>query len=216
MLLCLFATGLLAAFIVTTYRFADVKPIEVPCKLETPQAIVVLGKSLFRQNLTLGGIDALVDVQEQKWCLPRAKTVSAHQLNQNHENLVIIVPYRNRSLDLLNFLLYMTPYLRRRSGVHYEILVVEQYGGDRPFNRAKLFNVAVKELYHATATAAVEAQNLSSENITDRLGRNINCFALHDIDKLPMHPDTRYECLQLPHQLLRMTVYKNGRVNRLV
>lgn len=176
------------------------------CHFKTPEESVALGKSLYHANLTLSRIDVLVDTFPaiQGCLLTPASTIEyhqqQHQQKQQHRspNLVIIVPYRNRTLDLLNFLLYMTPYLRRRgSDLNYEILVVEQHG-NKSFNRAKLFNVAVREIFKSSAEGA------------NSRWANVECIGLHDVDKLPMHPRAPYKCFSNPHQLLRMIAYKHG------
>ena len=78
-----------------------------------------------------------------------------------------------------------------------EILVVEQTGA-KPFNRAKLFNAAVREIDLAAKTGNF-----------DRLAGS-SCFALHDVDKLPATPLVPYHCKAGPHQLLRACSYREG------
>lgn len=110
--------------------------------------------------------------------------------------VIIILPYRNRQLDLLAFLLHMIPYGRRRQ-INIEVLVAEQTSR-KPFNRAKLFNAAVREIDLAAKAGG-----------NNRLAGS-SCFALHDVDKLPESPDVPYHCESGPHQLLRVCKYRKG------
>ncbi|KAM3182355.1 hypothetical protein ACTXT7_012551 [Hymenolepis weldensis] len=63
------------------------------------------------------------------------------------EKIIFLVPYRDRKQDLLAFLLHMTAYLRIKR-TNYEIVVIEQSERGR-FNRAKLFNSALREIFTA-------------------------------------------------------------------
>lgn len=54
----------------------------------------------------------------------------------------VIVPYRNRANQLQHFLNYLHNYLRKQN-LHYKIFIVEQ-NDEKPFNRAKLFNIGAK------------------------------------------------------------------------
>lgn len=54
----------------------------------------------------------------------------------------IIVPYRNRAGQMKQFLSYIHNFLRKQS-IHYKIFIVEQ-NDEKPFNRAKLFNIGAK------------------------------------------------------------------------
>ncbi|VDO00124.1 unnamed protein product [Rodentolepis nana] len=67
-----------------------------------------------------------------------------------------------------------------------EILVAEQ-NGTGPFNRAKLFNAAIREVKKAPKG--------------DRLSGS-KCFAFHDVDKLPINLDVPYSCATGPQQLV--------------
>ncbi|VDD75892.1 unnamed protein product [Mesocestoides corti] len=152
-----------------------------------PVESVAAAKLLFSPNMTLEDIDKLAaEFASRVVCSP-------DRPRSDREKLIIIVPYRDRKRDLLAFLLHMTPYLKIKD-VQYEILVAEQHGS-RPFNRAKLFNAALSEIFKA--------------NVNDRLAGG-DCYAFHDVDKLPMLMTTPYKCLFRPHQLLRYVKYKNG------
>ncbi|BHF78519.1 hypothetical protein SprV_0602163200 [Sparganum proliferum] len=85
---------------------------------------------------------------------------------------------------LFQFLTRMLPFLstQRRK---YVIIITEQ-AGNQAFNRAKLFNVAVKEIRKSAPG--------------DRL-HGIDCFIFHDVDKVPTSSTTVYECGQNVRQL---------------
>ncbi|BHF79080.1 hypothetical protein SprV_0602219700 [Sparganum proliferum] len=106
------------------------------------------------------------------------------EFDYTKEKVAIIVPYRNRSQQLLLFLTRMWPFLSRQRK-QYVMLIVEQHGPES-FNRAKLFNVAVKEIRQS--------------GLEDRL-HGIDCFLLHDVDKVPTSPTAVYECGQNVKQL---------------
>ena len=152
-----------------------------------PRDTVVLGRSLYFASISLNEMDELVKEHSRN-------ITATHQVsNPSCEKVILLIPYRNRKLDLLTFLLHMTPYLRLR-GIPYEIVVAEQHGDGR-FNRAKLFNAALREIFKA--------------NANDRIS-NSSCFAFHDADKIPVSMNTPYQCLFRPHQLLRYVQYKEG------
>ncbi len=146
--------------------------------------------SLFNKSFTLGDIDNAV----LNWTNHRNCTLPS--FNDVQPKVIFILPYRSRSKDLIGFLLHMFSYMRLQK-VKSEFFVVEQ-NGTRPFNRAKLFNAAIREIDIA-----------SRNSISDRLSGS-SCFALHDVDKLPNVPDVPYTCESGPHQLLRYCKYKEG------
>ncbi|CDS41587.1 Metazoa galactosyltransferase [Echinococcus multilocularis] len=151
-----------------------------------PKDSVALGKRHYFASMSLEQIDELSE--------DRARNLIPPQLDYPlGEKVIILVPYRNRKLDLLIFLLHMTSYMRI-VGTPYEILITEQVGKSR-FNRAKLFNAALREIFNAKPG--------------DRL-YGCSCFAFHDVDKLPVSMKTPYYCLFRPHQLLRYVHYKKG------
>ncbi|KAL7056293.1 hypothetical protein AAHC03_020623 [Spirometra sp. Aus1] len=65
-------------------------------------------------------------------------------------------------------------------------MIVTEQAGNQSFNRAKLFNIAVKEIQKSVPG--------------DRL-HGINCFIFHDVDKVPTSPSTAYECDRNVRQL---------------
>ena len=98
------------------------------------------------------------------------------------------------------FLMYILPYFRYQ-GVQMDVLIAEQ-NGTAPFNRAKLFNAAIREVDRAN--------NISQSNgHLDRLA-GITCFSFHDVDKLPDNPDVPYYCSSGPQQLMRFRQFEGG------
>ncbi|XP_064086364.1 beta-1,4-galactosyltransferase 1-like [Macrobrachium nipponense] len=92
--------------------------------------------------------------------------------------VTIVVPYRNRSQQLRQFLTYMHPYLIRQQ-LDYRIVVVEQ-SNVTTFNRAKLFNIGfVESLKMAT----------------------VDCFVFHDVDLLPQNDMNIYACTHHPRHM---------------
>lgn len=89
----------------------------------------------------------------------------------------IIVPYRQREEQLHAFLTYMHNYLRHQN-VHYRIFLIEQYD-QKPFNRAKLFNVG----------SIIAAEH------------EFPCLILHDVDLMPLNLGSLYACTQLPRHM---------------
>ncbi|BHF79108.1 hypothetical protein SprV_0602222600 [Sparganum proliferum] len=106
------------------------------------------------------------------------------ELAEERERVAIVVPYRNRKEHLLRFLTRMLLFLGKQRK-QYVIMVTEQ-AGNQTFNRAKLFNVAVKEVRKSAPG--------------DRL-HGIDCFIFHDVDKVPSSPYTVYECGKNVRQL---------------
>ncbi|VDN13415.1 unnamed protein product [Dibothriocephalus latus] len=104
-----------------------------------------------------------------------------------NNTVAIVVPYRNRSVDLRRFLTHMLPFLSTQKS-QCVILVVEQ-AGNGSFNRAELFNVAVREIRKSFSG--------------DRLF-GIECFILHDVDKVPTSPSVVYDCGQNVRQLVNI------------
>ncbi|VDN13394.1 unnamed protein product [Dibothriocephalus latus] len=123
-----------------------------------------LNQSLENIELRDINIRVLKETHQQTW-------------NITKEKVAIIVPYRNRGKHLFTFLSRMLPFLSKQDG-QYVIIITEQ-AGNEPFNRAKLFNVAVKEI----------RQSLFGDRLY-----GINCFIFHDVDKVPSLPSTTYKC----------------------
>lgn len=97
-------------------------------------------------------------------------------ISQHH--VAIVVPYRDRQFQLNLFLAHMHPFLQFQN-LHYQIFVVEQTH-QRPFNRAKLFNVGFEE----------------SKKVS-----MFPCYIFHDVDLLPLNVLNVYGCTKLPRHL---------------
>ncbi len=90
---------------------------------------------------------------------------------QRNTKIAIIVPYRDRLVNLRIFLLYMHQFLSKQNA-HYGIYIVEPIENLK-FNRALLINIGF-----------VEALK----------DNNWDCFIFHDVDMLPENPMNIYEC----------------------
>ncbi|KAM7534361.1 hypothetical protein Aperf_G00000114187 [Anoplocephala perfoliata] len=145
-----------------------------------------IARQYYNDSLTLSDIDKLSEIYALNLSQPKLKQPVG-------DKVTVLVPYRDRKRDLLTFLLHMTAYMRIKA-IPYEIVVAEQDSNGR-FNRAKLFNAALKENFNA--------------KLGDRLYGSY-CFAFHDVDKIPISLKTPYQCLFRPVQLLRYVHYKKG------
>ena len=150
-------------------------------------------KPLHNVTFSLGDIDRIAYEEY-------VNTSCVSNLDTSRPKFLMIIPYRNRTEDLLVFLMYMLPYFRYR-GMRMDVLVAEQ-SGTAPFNRAKLFNAAISEVDRATS-------NSRGNDQLDRLS-GITCFSFHDVDKLPDSPDVPYYCSSGPQQLMRFRQYEGG------
>ncbi|GAB0096843.1 Beta-1,4-galactosyltransferase [Sergentomyia squamirostris] len=92
-------------------------------------------------------------------------------------SVAVIVVYRDREIQLRQFLTYMHNFLREQR-LHYRIFIVEQFDR-KPFNRAKLFNIG-----------SVAAMKLG-----------FPCLVLHDVDLLPMNLGQLYACTRKPRHM---------------
>ncbi len=102
-----------------------------------------------------------------KWISPES------DLRFNQNKLALIVPYRNREINLKAFLIYMHRFLTEQKINHYVIYVIEP-SKDIRFNRARLLNIGYLEA-------------LKEDNYT--------CFIFHDVDMLPENlKENVYEC----------------------
>lgn len=97
---------------------------------------------------------------------------------KSQHRVAIVIPYRARPVQLNDFLAHMHPFLQFQQ-LDYQIFIVEQTD-ERPFNRAKLFNIGFKE-----------AEQISS----------FHCFIFHDVDLLPLNINNIYGCTKLPRHL---------------
>lgn len=92
--------------------------------------------------------------------------------------VAIVIPYRDRHHQLQIFLSHMHPFLQFQQ-LDYQIFIIEQ-SHERPFNRAKLFNVGFNE-----------AERTSS----------FHCYIFQDVDLLPLNVNNIYGCTKLPRHL---------------
>ncbi|XP_054267828.1 beta-1,4-N-acetylgalactosaminyltransferase bre-4-like [Macrosteles quadrilineatus] len=96
----------------------------------------------------------------------------------SQHKVAIVVPYRDRQSQLDIFVAHMHPFLQFQH-LHYQIIIVEQTH-QRPFNRAKLFNIGF-----------VEAEKISP----------FHCYIFHDVDLIPLNIHNIYGCTKLPRHL---------------
>ncbi|KAJ9574909.1 hypothetical protein L9F63_007928 [Diploptera punctata] len=94
-----------------------------------------------------------------------------------HE-VAIVIPFRNRTLQLQIFLSYMHPFLQRQL-LNYRIFVIEQ-GTKGAFNRAKLLNIGYVEALKTYA---------------------YHCFIFHDVDLIPQKLNNMYACTHQPRHM---------------
>ncbi|VDO16075.1 unnamed protein product [Rodentolepis nana] len=153
----------------------------LPCKDPDARENFKRAKTLLqgKHNTSLSEIDQIATMEIARY--------DCSYQDPAEPKIIIVVPYRHRELDLLSFILHMVPYFRHLVR-QMEILVAEQ-NGTGPFNRAKLFNAAIREIKKAPKG--------------DRLSGS-KCFAFHDVDKLPINLDVPYSCATGPRQLLRI------------
>jgi hypothetical protein len=95
----------------------------------------------------------------------------SYDLNQNLPKIAIIVPYRNRDLNLKLFLEYMHQFLSDQN-ILYGIYIIEPIE-NLVFNRGLLLNIGFKEALKET---------------------DWDCFIFHDIDLLPENDHNYYKC----------------------
>ncbi|KAL3310085.1 hypothetical protein Ciccas_011354 [Cichlidogyrus casuarinus] len=128
-------------------------------------------------------LDAIVEILEQN--PGYSPTTNGEWIPENCESdkLLVLVPYRDRSENILYFLYYMHLFLQSNRQ-HYQIVLAEQLGSGR-FRRANLFNSVVYELFFGT------------------IKEKAVCLALHDIDKVPFSRMLNYTCKEKPLQICR-------------
>lgn len=98
---------------------------------------------------------------------------------KSRQKVAIIIPYRNRKTHLDQFSLYIHRFLPDQL-VDYSLYVVEQ-SKLKKFNRAKLFNIGVREVLKRDPT--------------------ICCFIFHDVDLIPLDQRNLYMCTDLPRHM---------------
>ncbi|KAK7070123.1 hypothetical protein SK128_023977 [Halocaridina rubra] len=97
---------------------------------------------------------------------------------QSRYKVAVVIPYRNRTHHLKQFLSHLHPFLIRQQ-LDYRIIVVEQYGNSE-FNRAKLLNIGFVETLKLV---------------------DVDCFIFHDVDLLPVNDFNIYACTYLPRHM---------------
>jgi len=102
------------------------------------------------------------------------RLIIAMRTAKRPEELIIVVPFRNREEDLKQFVPHMAGFLK---GIKHRIVVIEQ-SGDGLFNRAKLMNVGFS-LYQDTDAY----------------------FCFHDVDLLPESASCNYAYPVMPTHL---------------
>ena len=107
------------------------------------------------------------------------------------QTLAIIVPYRDRLSHLYVFLNNIIRFLQFQRQA-FTIFVVEQTPGVA-FNRAALFNAALREIEKRDAT--------------------YDCFIVHDVDSIPENLCAFYHCGRLPRHFAVQRSKKNYRLN---
>ncbi|CAF0939723.1 unnamed protein product [Adineta steineri] len=92
--------------------------------------------------------------------------------------VAIIIPYRNRDMQLRIFINFMHPFLQKQQ-LDYQIFLVEPVN-DISFNRALLFNIGFRE-----------AMKIYSWQ----------CFIFHDVDLIPEDDRNIYSCPAEPRHM---------------
>merc|ERR1719458_1357265 len=96
--------------------------------------------------------------------------------SSNKSCVAIIVPYRNRALQLYQFLDFMPSFLERKNDLQFRIYIVNQTD-DHPFNRGMLINVGFREAEKDFPWS---------------------CVIFHDVDLLPQNETNTYRCSKNP------------------
>lgn len=103
---------------------------------------------------------------------------------KSRQKVAIIVPYRDRASQLEKFSLYIHQFLPDQL-IEYSLFIIEQ-ADDKPFNRAKLFNIGVEEI-----------NKIYDSTNEDR----ICCYIFHDVDMLPLDQKNLYMCTSQPRHM---------------
>ncbi|CAH1639052.1 unnamed protein product [Spodoptera littoralis] len=94
------------------------------------------------------------------------------------QRVAIIVPYRDRQVNLGIFLLHIHKYLKKQL-LEYRIFVIEQFGTEK-FNKGTLYNIAYLET---------------------QLFGTWDCLIFHDVDLIPEDERIPYTCSDHPIHL---------------
>ena len=108
-------------------------------------------------------------------------------VRQDNNKLAILVPYRDREMNLRRFLNYMHTFLSSQL-LTYQIFLIEPYKTNK-FNRGLLANIGYIEALKK---------------------RDFDCFILHDVDLIPENMENRYVCnKEKPLQMsISISIYK--------
>ena len=117
------------------------------------------------QPLNLSELSLIAPIKK-KVLLQREKRASI-DIEKSQKKLALIIPYRHREEHLRQFLPHTIEYLQNQK-IDFEIVVVEQVD-EKPFNKAKLMNIAAK-------------------SVADEC----DYFVFHDVDLLAQTIDYRY------------------------
>jgi xylosylprotein 4-beta-galactosyltransferase len=112
-------------------------------------------------------IDNIFHVFTERAALPKPTKYRISSNLPPKKRLAIIVPFRDRFDELLEFVPHMYSFLNKQK-IPFHIFIVQQKDNNR-FNRASLINVGY----------------LSTRNDYDYIG-------MHDVDLLPMNDDLKY------------------------
>ena len=118
--------------------------------------------------------------------------------------IAVLVPYRNRTSQLSIFLKYLPLFLRAQRAA-FCIFIIEQSDDDL-FNRGMLLNIGFLEARrfaseHAGLFNRHIPQTLSSQETTITSNDFFDCFALQDVDLLPLDGRILYQCASGPLHL---------------
>lgn len=92
--------------------------------------------------------------------------------------VAIIIPYRDREINLSYFIRYIHPFLQTQK-IHYRIYLIEQTFEKR-FNKGSLNNIGF-----------IEALK----------DRPFPCFIFHDVNKVPINLNNIYACTEAPRHM---------------
>ena len=117
---------------------------------------------------------------------PNSNELVQDESIDTEERVAIIVPYRNRSVNLRLFLLYMHQFLSKQN-ISYGIFLVEPLKYLK-FNRALLINAGF-------------IQSLRED-------QRWTCFIFHDVDMLPESEHNFYRCNPNHPKQMAITISK--------
>ncbi|KOB74033.1 putative beta-1,4-galactosyltransferase [Operophtera brumata] len=117
-------------------------------------------------TLIAGAYLASLPIQNEKGALPKHDRYQIASKDTAKKRLAILVPFRDRFEELLEFIPHMFTFLNKQN-IPFHIFVIQQKDSNR-FNRASLINVGF--LYT----------------------KEYDYLAMHDVDLLPLNDDLKY------------------------